>query len=179
MAITLLKGHVSRALDFYNKNSIFFGIGKTTAWSDPSDSSINDYKPPTPKNTDSLQEVVGYRRVDSKYLVKPAEDSDSTAELTYGGKKWKIITPNRALEEGARWVCVLSNIQYSEFPTNISYRQIEVVSGLVPADSVVDGRANLLPSQVKDVGIPEVLDNRTPIFREPDQREKLIVIIEF
>ena len=73
----------------------------------------------------------------------------------------------------------MSNIQYSEFPTNISYRQIEVVSGLVPADSVVDGRANLLPSQVKDVGIPEVLDNRTPIFREPDQREKLIVIIEF
>ena len=53
MAITLLKGHVSRALDFYNKNSIFFGIGKTTAWADPSDSSISDYKPPTPKNTDS------------------------------------------------------------------------------------------------------------------------------
>lgn len=179
MAITLLKGHVSRALDFYNKNSIFFGIGKTTAWSDPIDSKITDYHPPTPKNTDDLLEPVGYRRVDSKYLVVPAEPNDESAELTYSGKKWKIVPPDKALEKGARWVCILANIQYSEFPTNISYRQIKVTTGLEPADSVTDGRPNLLPSQVKNVGIPEVLDNRTPIFREPDQRERLIVIIEF
>lgn len=179
MATTLIKGHVSRALDFYNKNSIFFCIGKTSKWSDPSHPEISDSNPPTPKNTDEVQEVVGYRRVDSKFLVRPALDGETQDVLSYGGKKWKIIKPIDALKDSARWVCIIANIQYSEFPTDISYRQVGVVTGLVPADSVTDGRANLLANQVKDKGIPEVLDNRTPIYREPDQREKLVVIIEF
>lgn len=170
MAVTLLKGHVSRALDFYNKSSIYFGIGKTSPWTD-------DYHPPTPTNTDELVEPAGYKKVDSKFLVIP--DNDGSGELTYRNSKWKIVPYNQALEKGARWVYISSFISYTEFPTDISYRQVGVFTGLTTNGSVPAGKSNLLPSEVADTGIPEVLDNRTPVYREADQREKLVVIIEF
>lgn len=56
MAVTTLKGHVSRALDFYNKPDIYMGIGKTTPWED-------EYNPPTPATTDELTEPAGYKKV--------------------------------------------------------------------------------------------------------------------
>lgn len=170
MAITLLQGHVSRALDFYNKTSIYFGIGKTTAWED-------EYNPPTPTNTDSLLEPAGYKKVESKFLVIP--DEDGTGELTYRNSKWKIVPYDQAIAKGARWVYLSSFIAYNEFPIDISYRQVGVFTGLTAKSEVETGKTNLLPSEVEDVGIHEVLDNRTPVYREADQREKLIVIIEF
>lgn len=170
MAVTLLRGHVSRALDFYNKTSIYFGIGKTTPWED-------EYNPPTPVNTDEMQEAAGYKKVESKFLVIP--DEDGTGELTYRNTKWKIVPYDQALDRGARWVYISSYVAYNEFPIDMSYRQVGVFTGLTAKSSVATGKTNLLPSEVEDTGIPEVLDNRTPVYREADQREKLIVIIEF
>ncbi|WP_196498059.1 hypothetical protein [Lactococcus lactis] len=44
MAVTTLKGHVSRALEFYNKPDIYIGIGKTTPKFYLSMSCYSDYK---------------------------------------------------------------------------------------------------------------------------------------
>lgn len=75
MAVTLLKGHVSRALDFYNKSDIYLGLGKTTPWEE------GESNPPTPLNTDSLVEIAGYKKVESKFLVIP--DDTGTGELSF------------------------------------------------------------------------------------------------
>ena len=63
MAVTLLTGHVSRALDFYNKSDIYMGIGRTTPWDE------GENNPPTPVNTDSLQEVAGYKNEETNVLI--------------------------------------------------------------------------------------------------------------
>lgn len=57
MAVITLKGHVSRALDFYNKPDIYMGIGKTTPRED-------EYNPPIPATTDELTEPAGYKKVE-------------------------------------------------------------------------------------------------------------------
>lgn len=171
MAVTLLKGHVSRALDFYNKNSIYIGIGKTTPWQE------GDSNPPTPVNTDELQEVAGYKKVESKFLVIP--DDTGTGELVYQNKRWRIVPYDQALDMGARWVYISTYIAYSEFDTDLIYRQIGVFTGLQIKPGVESSSYALTPDQVLSQGIPEALDNRTPIYREPDQREKLTMVIEF
>lgn len=177
-AVTLLKGHVSRALDFYNKNDLYIGIGKTTEWGDKNDQG-NEIAP-IPVNTDELLEVAGYKKVESKFLVRPAKDDEvNLAEIVYQGKKWKIISYNDALSEGARWVYISTYLSYSDFPIDLVYRQISTFSGLKPKDGVESGKFVLFPEEVESPGIPEMLDNRTPVYREADQREKLSVIIEF
>jgi hypothetical protein len=170
MAVTTILGHVSRARDFYDKTSIYFCLGKTSAWSDESN-------PPIPLNTDSIEEVAGYKLVESKFLVIP--DTDGSGEITYRDTKWKIVPYDEAFSKGARWVYVMSYISYDDFSTDLVYRQIGICTGLTKKSTVASGKSNLLPSEVDNPGILEVLDNRTPIYREVDQREKLSVIIEF
>lgn len=171
MAVVLLSGHVSRALDFYNKNDIYFAIGKTTPWDD-------DSNPPVPVSTDSIEEVAGYKKVESKFLVIP--DDTGEGELVYQRNRWKIVPYEQALEKGARWVYISTQLAYDDFEILIpTYRQIEVYSGLQVISTVSSSSYALIPEQVKNPGIGEALDNRTPIYREPDQRETLVMIIEF
>ena len=168
MAVTTLKGHVSRALDFYNKADKYFCIGRKTAW--PVETA-----PPVPVSTDEMQEVVGYKKVESIFMVKP----DDAGSLTYRGIKWKIVDPANAASEGARWVYISSFIAYSDLPTDISYRQVGLTTGLVKETGVPDGKYALLPAEVKTTGLLEEIDNRTPVYRDPDQREQLVLVIEF
>lgn len=170
MAVTTIKGHVSRAMDFYNKSSIYFCIGKTSAW-------IDEKNPPDPLNTDDMTEPAGYKLIESKFMVMP--DTTGTGEITYRDTRWKIVPYDQALAKGARWVYVVSYIAYTEFDIDLVYRQIGVYTGLEKAEGVASGKTNLTPEEVKNPGILEVLDNRTPVYRELDQREKLSVIIEF
>ena len=171
MAVTLLAGHVSRALDFYNKSDIYLGLGKTTPWEE------GESNPPTPLNTDSLVEIAGYKKVESKFLVIP--DDTGTGELSYQNRRWKIVPYDQAIAKGARWVYISTYIAYNEFPTDLVYRQIGVFTGLKVKSSVTSSSFALTPDQVESQGIPEALDNRTPIYREADQRERLTLIIEF
>ena len=147
------------------------GIGRTTPWDE------GENNPPTPVNTDSLQEVAGYKKVESKFLVIP--DDTGTGELTYQNQRWKIVPYDQALEKGARWVYISTYVAYSEFPIDLVYRQIGVFTGLKVKPGVESSSYALTPDQVSDPGIGEALDNRTPIYREADQREKLTMVIEF
>lgn len=180
MASTTVAGHVARAVDFYNTSDIYFGIGKTTSWnadSTPTSTPLNDDKnPPEPTSTDVLQEVVGYKRIESKFLVYP----DDTGEITCNGRKWKIVTnPDEAQALGARWVYLASWLLYNELPTDVAYRQVGVCTGLVKADSVATGKTALLPSEVTDPGILQAIYHRKPVYRDASQREQLMTIITF
>lgn len=179
-AVGSLSGHVSRAVDFYNAANLYFSIGKTTPWdenSTPTSTALNsDDNPPDPTIDDTVLELVGYKKVESKFLVYP----DPEGEIVCNGRNWKVCTnPDDAVEKGARWVYLSSWLLYNELPTSISYRQIGVFSGLKKKDSVPAGKTALLPDEVDDPGLQQVLYNRKPIYRDPNQREQLTAIITF
>ena len=186
MAICTIQGHVSRAIDFYNKaisegNGMYFCIAKPTVWSE-ADLGVafvsgTDYEqnPPTPKNTDSLLDVVGYKRVESAFLVV----QDNIGELDYRGTKWKVVDAANASVEGARWVYISAYLSYNELPTNVVYRQVGVYSGLTKAVGVLSSKYALNVNEVADAGLLEVIDNRKPVYRSADLREHMKLIIEF
>lgn len=182
MAVTTLKGHVNRARDFYNKQDIYFALGKGTPWTEadrtpatPGRQIIDEMSPPVPMNTDELKEPIAYKKVETMFHVVP----DDNGTLVYKDTKWKIVEPHNAITEGARWVYISTTVAYNEVPTNISYRQIGCYTGLRKKQGVSTGKYALLPTEVEDAGVLEVLDNRRAIYREADQREKLVLIIEF
>lgn len=168
MAITTTKGHVSRALDFYNKDSIYIAIGKSTPWD-------IEGEPPKPKVSDELSEPILYKRVDSKFLVVP----DDSGQITYNKRRWSVVPKEQALEKGARWVYISTYLAFDEVPTDLAYRQIGCITGVKKKPEINESQAALKPSEVLDAGILEVLDNRKPIYREIDKRELLGIIIEF
>lgn len=181
MAICTVMGHVARAIDFYHKKDMYFCIGKTSSWSrdDLGDefSEVTDYdaNPPVPKNTDTILELAGYKKVESAFLVVP----DDSGDLEYRSTKWKIVTEEEAPKQGARWVYISSYLSYNELPTDIAYRQIGVVSGVEAKEGIPSSKFALLPEEVEKEGLLEVIDNRKPVYRDMDIREHLKLIIEF
>lgn len=169
MAITTLKGHVSRAIDFYKKDSIYFLLGRSTAWDD-------EETPPVPQPTDEITEKLAYKVVDSKFLVIP---SDKESDITYNGSYWTIVPQKDAYTKGAKWVYISSEINFNDFKDVSQYRQLGVCTNVVKKTDVASGKSNLLPSELSDTGILEILDNRKVINRQLDQSEKISVIIEF
>lgn len=92
MAIATNSAHVSRALEFYNKEGKYFSIGKTTPWDD-------DANPPSPSITDfKLNEIVALKKVDNAYLV--VQDANGT--ISYRDTKWKIVTPSITTKTSAQ-----------------------------------------------------------------------------
>lgn len=180
MAICTLKAHVSRALDFYNKDSIYFCIGKTSEWDSTDvedyDSTVDyDQNPPLPTNTSDMSEVIGYKRIEFKSPV--VQDDNGTLE--YRGTKWRVVNPESAVEEGARWIFLSAGLTYNELPADKPYRKIGVYTGLTPNDDVSSAQYALLPSQVSDPGLLEVIDFRRPIWRDTDVRERICLVLEF
>ena len=180
MAICTLKGHVSRALDFYHKNDVYFGIGHPSKWNESEIDSFEkdrdyDRYPPAPKNTDELIDVIGYKKVEARFMVV----QDDTGSLEYRGTRWKIVEPSDAIKDGSRWVYISTELAYNELPVALPYRQLGVYSGLKLKDDVNSSLYAVLPDQVKDEGILEVLDNRKPVYRDSDVREKIKLILEF
>lgn len=185
MAILTMRGHISRAMDFYNKDSIYAAIGKSSKWQQGDCKELEgdgfdptkdyDQYPPAPAITDDLLEVIGFKKIEFRSMV--VQDENGTLE--YRGSKWKIVTPEDALSEGARWIYLSTTLTYNELPTSLPYRQVGIYTGLQPNDDIPDTQYVLLPEEVKDEGILEVLDNRKPIYRDNDIRETLKLILEF
>jgi len=81
IAIAVNGGHVSRAIDFYNKAGKYFIIGGTTPWS-------NEASPDVPNISDfKLMNVVGLKKVDNTYMVIP----DDAGTINYRNQNWKIV----------------------------------------------------------------------------------------
>ena len=171
MAITTMLGHVNRAKDFFNKESIYFALGRSSAWED-------EMNPP---NEDAgavaLDEVIGYKRYMVKHIVRPVKEEE-TADIKYKNENWKIISSDEALNEGARWVYLDTTIEYDEIPLGF-YRQVGLFTGVVVNEGVPEGKYNLTVDDVADEGTLEVIDNRQASNRQADQTEKISLILEF
>ncbi|MOA58663.1 hypothetical protein D3C78_1830930 [compost metagenome] len=66
----------------------------------------------------------------------------------------------------------------SEVPLQ-SFRQVGLYSNLTRESSVPSGQLVLLPAEVEDTGLLEIVDNRRVTHRQDDQSEKLSLVIEF
>ncbi|AWD93036.1 baseplate protein [Bacillus phage vB_BceM-HSE3] len=167
MAITTIAGHVARALDFFERQDIYIGIGKPDAWQD-------EDLPPAPTIADTaLQTLIGVKRTEAQYMVVP----DPNGTIAYRDSRWRVVPADQALQEGARWVYIEAYLRYDELPLS-DYRQVGVFSRLKPKKDVPPGKYALLPTEIESVGLLEVLDNRKKTSRNLDQKEKLSLVIE-
>lgn len=122
MAITTNGAHVSRALDFFNKDNIYFAIGKSTAWNEadtPIEPSITD---------EALQEIIGYKKVETMYMVVQDEVNGT---ISYRDSKWSVVAPDQAMDRSSKWVYLDTTLRYDELPLGY-YRQVGLYTGLIP-----------------------------------------------
>ena len=171
MAVTTIDGHVSRALDFYNKTDLYFVLGHPNPWD-------IEAKPPEAKVTDKITDPLGYLFISTKLLVRPLTNL-SASSITYRDTKWELVDINECYQKQARWVYMTAFVEYDMMSTDAVYRQIGICTGLTRKPNVLPGQLFLLPSDVESPGVLEVIDNRKPKYRELDQREKVSCIIEF
>jgi len=167
MAISTVYGHVSRALEFYKQPELFFAIGRTTEWSDES-------IPPAPDvNTAEVEEVFAFKKVLEKKIVVP----DPNGSIFYINSYYREVSAADAEAEKARWVFVSTTLAGNEVPLQ-SFRQVGLYSNL-KATTGNESKIILMPNEVDDTGLLEVVDNRRVTHRQVDQTEKLSLVIEF
>jgi hypothetical protein len=116
---------------------------------------------------------MGFKRIENKYLVVP----DPEGTIDYRGTRWGVVSAQDAYKKGARYVYVQGFFRYDELPL-VDYRQVGLFTGLTRANGVGNDIYALLPAQVGDCGALEVLDNRTQVTRNPDQKESYSFVIE-
>jgi hypothetical protein len=168
MAISTVYGHVSRALEFFKHDDLFFGIGRTTAWTD-------EQVPPAPDvNIQEVEEIVAFKKVIEKKMVVP----DAQGTIFYMGEQYREVTAAQAEAEKSRWVYVSTTLIGNEVPL-ASFRQLGLYSGLKVKDTAPAGKIALLPADIEDTGLLEIIDNRRVTHRQEDQSEKLSLIVEF
>lgn len=174
-------GHVDSAVRFFlSEVTKYISIGKTTPWIyDPdipyTSDQTNDKHPPVPDPSGTLLEVIGYKKVDSIFLVYPSEQG----EIEYNGRKWKISTVDNAQANHARYVYANVDLSASDLPTGMDYRQISLLAGLTLKDGVADGKSSYVAGDVAGHGSVYALYNRDPVPRQPYQGERIQIIIQF
>lgn len=172
LPITTTAGHVSRAISFQELGNVYFGIGRTSPWEGETEENFSAPLPSVEAKT--LDELVGMKRVHTKVLVIPDEEGT----VVYRDQTWRKITPAEAIELGAHWVYIEASIEYDELPTS-AYRQIGVFTRVQLNEGVIENKDVLLPEDIKDVGVLEILDQRKVVTRNEDSRDTFSMIIEF
>ena len=177
LPITTTMGHVSRAILFQQLPYIYFGLGRSTPWEGETEAAENneDFSAPLPSvDAQTLDELIGMKRVDVKALVVPDEDGT----VVYRDRTWRKISPAEAIQLKAHWVYIEASIYYDELPAR-AYRQIGVYSMVTLKEGVAENSSVLLPDDIENTGVLEVLDNRKVVTRNDDSRDTFSMIIEF
>lgn len=156
---------VQNAIRFKNSATFWFGVGRTTPWSDES----------TPPSVDTsataLDELVGVQKASTVSLVYP----DAGGLITYRGQNYTVSTDGNALANDAKFVLISTTLAYDTFPLT-TFRQVGLYSDIVgtPAEATI-----LLPGAISDLGALEGIDNREAITRAIDGVQTLSYIISF
>lgn len=172
LPITTTVGHVSRAISFYELPNVYFALGRTSPWDGESEA---DFSAPLPSvDARELDELIGMKRVDVKSIVVP----DDEGSIVYRDQLWRKISTEEAIKLGAHWVYIEASILYEELPA-VAYRQIGVFSRLTTKEGVEPHKSILLPEDIENVGILEILDQRKVVTRNEDSKDTFSMIIEF
>lgn len=177
LPVTTTVGHVSRAISFQEMNSIYFALGRTSPWAGEIEAAEagEEFSAPLPSvEATELDELIGMKKVDTKALVVP----DDEGSIVYRDRTWRRISAEEAIQLGAHWVYIEASIYYDELPAT-AYRQIGVFSRVALKEGVLESQSILLPSDIKSIGILEVIDQRKVVTRNEDSRDTFSMIIEF
>lgn len=172
LPITTTSGHVSRAIRFFEMDKIYFAIGKSSPWE--GEDAPNFSAPLPSPDTKELTELIGMKLVTTKSLVYP----DDEGTIVYRDQAWRKISIEDAMALGAHWVYIETSIEYDELPS-VGYRQVGVCSRVQPKSGVSASKMVLLPNEIANTGILEILDQRKVIHRNEDSRDTFSMIIEF
>lgn len=161
--------HIKNCLRFFTSNpEVFFGIGRTGAWTD-------EASPPTPAGTETtLDTPIGYKKA-STYKLVVLDNTNGTIE--YRGSKYREITSETAIAEGCTLIYLYTKINDTDLPL-VQYRQVGIFTELVRTSGAA-GLSVLLPAQVQSVGILNAIDNRKVTTRQTDQYEELSILLQF
>lgn len=171
LPITTIIGHVNRAICFYELPNVFFAIGKQSKWEGEDE---EGFSAPLPSvNARELEELIGMKRVTIKSLVIP----DDEGTIVYRDQVWRRVSIEEAIEKGGHWVYIEASVNYDEMPA-VAYRQIGVFSR-VKAKEGMETSDLLLPKDIENVGILEILDQRKVVTRNEDSRDTFSMIVEF
>lgn len=172
LPVTTTVGHVSRAISFQELPSVYFGIGRTSPWAD--NETDADFTAPLPSvDATSIDELIGMKKVENKVLVTP----DESGTIVYRDQTWRKISAEEAIKLGAHWVYLETSIYYEDLPAS-SYRQIGVFSRVKGTDGNLATASTLLPADISDIGILEILDQRKVVTRNEDSRDTFSMIVE-
>lgn len=162
--------HCSRALSLMEQGNIFIGIGRTSPWEGENE---EGFVPPEPNmDAENLDELVGMKRADRVSMVIP----DEMGDIEYAQIKFKTLTKEEALKQKSRWVLIESTIYFEELPP-VPYRQIGIFSRVSPVKGM-DNSKVLLPKDIEDVGVLEVLANRKVTTRQSDSKDTYFMVVE-
>lgn len=162
--------HCARAIALVETGDLYFGIGRTEPWEGED---IEGFIPPEPDlDATTLDNLVGLKKAERVSLVIPSEDGD----IEYSNIKFKTLNLEQALKLKSRWVLVETSIFFEELPP-VSYRQIGLYSMVKPKPGFESKRV-LLPEEIEDVGILEVLNNRKVVTRQSDTKDRYFMVIE-
>lgn len=162
--------HCSRALALANSNNMFFAIGREEPWENED---VEGFIPPAPDiEATTLDGIIGMKKADRVTMVVPDENGD----IEYASIKFRTISNEEAFELKSRWVLIEVRIYFEELPPT-EYRQIGVFSNVRPTEGN-ELKQVLLPEEIENVGILEVLNNRKVVTRQSDTRDHYFMVIE-
>lgn len=121
------------------KDGLIFwvGVGRTTPWP-------NENSPPAEDPTlTTLQEIQGYKRVDSVQFV--VEDPNGT--ILFRNRRYRIVPEQNIYTEGARWLYLTATLLFDQFPI-VTFRQTGIFVDVVPTAGN-ENKDVLLPNQVQ------------------------------
>lgn len=166
MSILTQSHHVAQALRFLAATAKYIAIGRSTAWD-------VETIPPSPSViATELDEPICYAPLSKACLVV----ADAGGAITFGGDTYLEVAPEDAYTVGATQVYVEAQLNGAAAPL-VTYRQAALFSGLTKAGGA--GAGILLPADVTDSGILEVLDNRQPTYRAADTLDVIAHLLQF
>lgn len=170
LPVTTYLGHTDRALGFYESESVYFALGKTSKWDNED---IEGFIPPAPAlDATTLDELACLKKTSQKLMVIPSD----FGEIEFDGQYWKIITKEEAIKLQSRWVYLTTTMRYNEVDL-AEYRQVGIFNRVKPKNGVTS--EVLYPDEVDDLGILIALNNRYRVTRQIDTRDIYSLIIEF
>jgi hypothetical protein len=70
-------------MDLFDSDSLYIGIGQQSAWADENN------PPRTDPNDLIINQIIGYKKVEDKYMVVP----DEAGSIQYRDSVWRVVSP--------------------------------------------------------------------------------------
>lgn len=169
MAVTTYSSRARRAL-LHKSNSVFWVcIGRTTAWAD-------EENPPDPSpSASAVEEPIVYVKPTTVSLCKTVSTGE---DVTHLGTKYAFVADVDAIDEGARFLYMLTRFDPTSGQPYDTFRQVGLYSDLVPA-SDHENDSWVAPAHVSDEGLLEYLDNDVATIMTSTRLEVIEIMIEF